>query len=66
LFLIGFEPLNKLVKIKFLEIMYVTMEGVSVGPILFADNNLSPMELQQIEQKDPSWRSMIDTLGSAA
>jgi hypothetical protein len=34
--------------------MYCTAEGVSVGPILFAEDNLSPKtKLQEIEQLDP-------------
>jgi hypothetical protein len=38
---------------KFAEIMYTTTEGVTVGPILFADDNLSPTKAQQIEQLKP-------------
>jgi hypothetical protein len=53
LFLIGSEPLNKLIVTKFAEIMYTTAEGVTVGPILFADDNLSPTKLQAIEQLEP-------------
>jgi hypothetical protein len=53
LFLIGSEPLNTLMVAKFAEIMYTTLEGIKVGPILFADDNLSPTKLQRIEQLDP-------------
>jgi hypothetical protein len=53
LFLIGSEPLNTLMVAKFAEIMYTTLEGIKVGPILFADDNLSPTKLQRIEQLEP-------------
>jgi hypothetical protein len=53
LFLIGSEPLNKIIAMKLAQIMYTTMEGVTVGPILFADDNLSPTKLQSIEQLEP-------------
>jgi hypothetical protein len=33
--------------------MYVTREGVRVGPIIFADDNLSPLSLRQAEQINP-------------
>jgi hypothetical protein len=33
--------------------MYTTAEGVTVGSILFADDNLSPTKLQAIEQLEP-------------
>jgi hypothetical protein len=52
LFLIGFEPLKKLIATKFPEMMYVTRKGVTVDPLLFADDNLSLTKLQQIEQLD--------------
>jgi hypothetical protein len=53
LFLIGSEPLNRLIVTKFAEIMYTTAEGITVGPILFADDNLSPTKLRSIEQLEP-------------
>jgi hypothetical protein len=53
LFLIGSEPLNRLIVAKFAEIMYTTMERVKVGAILFADDNLSPTKLDRIEQLEP-------------
>jgi hypothetical protein len=53
LFLIGSEPLNRLIVTKFAEIMYTTAEGITVGPILFADDNLSPTKLHSIEQLEP-------------
>ncbi len=53
LFLIGSEPLNRLIVTKFAEIMYTTAEGITVGPILFADDNLSPTKLRSIDQLEP-------------
>jgi hypothetical protein len=53
LFLIGSEPLNRLIVTKLAEIMYTTAENVTVGPILFADDNLSPTKVQSIEQLEP-------------
>ncbi len=53
LFLIGSEPLYKLIVTKFAEIMYTTAEGFTVGSTLFADDNLSPTKLQAIEQLEP-------------
>jgi hypothetical protein len=53
LFLIGSEPLNKIIATKLAQIMYTMMEEVTVGPILFADDNLSPTKLQSIEQLEP-------------
>jgi hypothetical protein len=53
LFLIGSEPLNRLIVTKFAEIMYTTAERITVGPILFADDNLSPTKLRSIEQLEP-------------
>jgi hypothetical protein len=44
----GSEPLKKQIVTKFLEIMYVTSEEVTVGPILFSDDNL-----QRTEQLEP-------------
>jgi hypothetical protein len=37
----------------FAEIMYITEEGITIGPILFADDNLSPTKAQRIEQLEP-------------
>jgi hypothetical protein len=65
LFLIGSEPLNKLIVTKFTEIMYTTAEGVTVGPILFADDNLSPTNFKLSSNWNLSWQSMIDTQGLA-
>jgi hypothetical protein len=54
LFLIGSEPLNRLIVTKLAEIMYTTAENVTVGSILFADDdNLSPTKVQSIEQLEP-------------
>jgi hypothetical protein len=50
LFLIGSEPLNRLIASCFSNLMYVMREGVRVGPIIFADDNLSPLSLTHAEQ----------------
>jgi hypothetical protein len=48
LFLIRSELLDKLIATKFPEILYAAEEGVTVGPILFAEDNLSILKLQLI------------------
>jgi hypothetical protein len=53
LFLTGSEPLNKLIATKFPEIINVISEGVTLRPILFADDDLSPLKFQCIKQLDP-------------
>jgi hypothetical protein len=42
LFLIASEPLNRLFAKAILHLMYITMEGATVGLLLYADNNLTP------------------------
>jgi hypothetical protein len=53
LFLIGSEPLNRLIASSFPNLMYVTREGVRVGPVIFADDNLSPLSLTRADQITP-------------
>jgi hypothetical protein len=53
LFLFGFEPLNKLIATRFVDIMYVTTEGIMVGPVLFADENLSPTNFSRLNILTP-------------
>jgi hypothetical protein len=50
LFLISTEPLNRILCSSFLELMYVAEDNVTVGPILYADDNLTPLSLQRAEQ----------------
>jgi hypothetical protein len=50
LFLIRSEPLNRLIANRFPNLMYVTREGITVGPVIFADDNLSPLSLTNAEQ----------------
>jgi hypothetical protein len=52
LFLIGSEPLNRLISSQFQEIMYTTQEGITVGPVVFADDNLSPLSITHENQID--------------
>ncbi len=53
LFLVGSEPLIRVNATRFAEIMYIKTEGITIGPILFVDDNLSPTKLQRIEQVEP-------------
>jgi hypothetical protein len=53
LFLIGSEPLNRLIANCFPNLVYVTREGVRVGSVIFADDNLSPLSLTQADQINP-------------
>jgi hypothetical protein len=50
LFLIATEPLNRLLASSFPELMYVSEEGVTVGPVLYADDNLTPLSLDTSDQ----------------
>jgi hypothetical protein len=43
LFLIRSEPLNRLISSRFPNLMYVARERIRVGPVIFADDNLSPL-----------------------
>ncbi len=53
LFLIGSEPLKRLIVIRFPNLMYVTREGITVGPVIFADDNRSPLSLTNALQINP-------------
>jgi hypothetical protein len=53
LFLIGSEPLNRVIASCFPNLMYVTREGIRVGPVIFADDNLSLLSLTHAEQINP-------------
>ncbi len=53
LFLIATEPLNRLLATSFPELMYTTEEGVTVGPVLYADDNLTPLSLDTADQLRP-------------
>jgi hypothetical protein len=53
LFLIPSEPLNRLLAISFPELMYSTEEEVTVGPVLYADDNLTPLSLATADQLHP-------------
>jgi hypothetical protein len=50
LFLITTEPLNRLLASAFPELMYTSEEGVTVGPVLYADDNLTPLSLDTADQ----------------
>jgi hypothetical protein len=53
LFLIRSEPLNRLIASSFPNLIYITREGIRVGPVIFADDNLSPLSLTHAEQINP-------------
>jgi hypothetical protein len=53
LFLIATEPLNRLLASLFPDIMYVSEEGVTVGPVFYADDNLTPLSLTTADQLEP-------------
>jgi hypothetical protein len=50
LFLIVTEPLHRLLASSFPEFMYTSEEAVTVGPVLYADDNLTPLSLDTAEQ----------------
>ncbi len=50
IFLIVTKPLNRILATCFWELMYSTEEGVVVGSLLYADDNLTPMALTGAEQ----------------
>jgi hypothetical protein len=53
LFLIATEPLNRLLATSFTELMYTTEEGVTVGPALYVNDNLTPLSLDTADQLCP-------------
>ncbi len=53
LFLIATEPLNRILCSSFMQLMYTAEDNVTVGPILYADDNLTPLALQDAEQLQP-------------
>jgi hypothetical protein len=50
LFLIATEPLNKLLSTAFQELMYTAEDESMVGPILYEDDNLTPLALQNAQK----------------
>jgi hypothetical protein len=52
-FLIAMEPLDRLLVPLLPEIIYITEEGVTVGPVLSADDNLTPLSLRTADQLLP-------------
>ena len=57
LFLLATEPLNRALATNNNNKMYVMEDGTTVGPILFADDNLNPLALNTAEDLTP----IIDT-----
>jgi hypothetical protein len=50
LFLISTEPLNRILCSSFLKLMYTAEDNITVGPILYADDNLTPLAIQRADQ----------------
>jgi hypothetical protein len=50
LFLISTEPLNRILCSSLMELMYTAEDNVTVGPILYADDNLTPLAIQHSDQ----------------
>jgi hypothetical protein len=50
LFLIATEPLNRILCSSFMKLMYIAEDNVTVGPILYADDNLTPLAIQNEDQ----------------
>jgi hypothetical protein len=50
LFLISTEPLNRILCSSFMELMYTAEDDITVGPILYADDNLTPLAVQNADQ----------------
>jgi len=53
LFLLATEPLNRALAEKHLDVMYTTDEGITIGPSMFADDNLLNMALQSAQDISP-------------
>jgi hypothetical protein len=53
LFLLATEPLNRALAQNYTEIMYKTRGDTTVGPILFADDNLNPLALRSADDIQP-------------
>jgi hypothetical protein len=53
LFLIATEPLNRILCSSFLELMYTAEDEITVGPVLYADDNLTPLALNNADQIQP-------------
>jgi hypothetical protein len=53
LFLIATEPLNRILCSSFQALMYMAEDGIIVGPVLYADDNLTPLALDNAEQIQP-------------
>jgi len=47
LFLLATEPLNRALVQNYRNLMYTTEGNLTVGPILFADDNLNPLSIER-------------------
>ncbi len=46
LFLIAMEPLNWLLPADFMEMKNTTEKGITMGPLLYGDDNVTPLPLE--------------------
>ncbi len=53
LFLLATEPLNRALAQNYRHLMYKTRGNTSVGPILFADDNLNPLSIRSANDIQP-------------
>jgi hypothetical protein len=49
LFLIATEHLRRILATSFIEIAYCTEEGITVSPVLYADDNLTPLAIRTVD-----------------
>ena len=53
LFLLATEPLNRALAQNYRNLMYTTEGNTTIGPILFADDNLNPLAIERAEDLQP-------------
>ncbi len=68
LFLGATEPFNRVLATAFLQLMYTLTKGVTVGLLLYADDKLTPLAIEQAEQLQPvlSFQPMRNIMGLEA
>jgi len=53
LFLLATEPLNRALAQNYRNLMYSTVGNLTIGPILFADDNLNPLSIERANDLQP-------------
>ncbi len=53
LFLLATEPLNRALAQNYRNLMYSTVGDLTIGPILFADDNLNPLSIERANDLQP-------------